>query len=298
MATKSRKSARKTARKRSATARVSPVRTAGRDRGKSSAQGVHLAPVPTEVALPAGAIYLYAISTDQTSSAVSLPGLGIDASGRVLGVPAGHYTAWISGIDAASFAQALEQNMENLDWLAEATLRHQNVITAIAGRSKSTLLPTRFGVVFSSVSALQDDIGQRKKEIARAAKHVEGCEEWGVKVFQEASGRAKTVFQTAASGSDYLRKKAAALGSSSGEDADLRAFAKDLRSVARDVARSGKVSAGQRGLQWQATFLVPRSKRKQWDNVLRKYAQQWGGERSIECTGPWPPYSFVASNHG
>jgi hypothetical protein len=31
--------------------------------------------------------------------------------------------------------------------------------------------------------------------------------------------------------------------------------------------------------------------------VLRKYAQQWGEERSIECTGPWPPYSFVSS-HG
>ena len=224
--------------------------------------------------------------------------MGIDASGRVIGVPAGPYTAWISGVDAASFAQSLEQNIENLDWLAEATLRHQNVITAIAGRSKSTLLPTRFGVVFSSIAALQEDIVQRRKEIARAAKHVEGCEEWGVKVFQDISGRTKTVFQTASSGSDYLRKKAAALGSSASDDSELRAFSKDLQSLARDVAKAGKVSAGQRGLQWQATFLVPRSKRKQWDNVLRNYAQQWGGERSIECTGPWPPYSFVASNHG
>jgi hypothetical protein len=229
---------------------------------------------------------------------VSLPVLGIDASGRVIGVPAGPYTAWISGIDAVSFAQALEQNIENLDWLAEATLRHQNVITAIASRSAETLLPTRFGVVFSTVSALQEDIANRKKEIARAAKHVEGCEEWGVKVFQETSSRAKTVFETASSGSDYLRKKAAALSSASGEDADLRQFAQGLESVARNVAKAGKVSSGQRGLQWQATFLVPRQKRKQWDNVLRKYAQRWDGERSIECTGPWPPYSFVTSNHG
>jgi hypothetical protein len=215
-----------------------------------------------------------------------------------MGIPAGPYTAWISGIDAASFAQALEQNIENLDWLAEATLRHQNVITAIASRAKETLLPTRFGVVFSSISALQEDIANRKKEIAHAAKHVEGCEEWGVKVFEDTSSRAKTVFETAASGADYLRQKAAALGSSPKDDTDIRAFAKDLQSIARDVAKSGKVSSGQRGLQWQATFLVPRSRRKQWDNVLRTYAQRWGGERSIECTGPWPPYSFVASNHG
>jgi hypothetical protein len=36
------------------------------------------------------------------------------------------------------------------------------------------------------------------------------------------------------------------------------------------------------------------AKRKQWDNVLRRYATEWGAERSIECTGPWPPYSFVS----
>jgi hypothetical protein len=228
---------------------------------------------------------------------VRLPGWGIDASGPVLGIPAGPFTAWISAIDAASFARALEQNLENLDWLAEATLRHQNVITAISGRSKDTLLPTRFGVVFSTVRALQEDIARRKKEIARASQHVEGCEEWGVKVFQGTSSAAKTVFKTAASGADYLRKKAAALGSDVGDEESLRAFALDLRSTARDVAKSGKVSGGQRGLQWQATFLVPRAKRKQWDNLLRKYAQQWDGERSIECTGPWPPYSFVASEN-
>jgi hypothetical protein len=225
-----------------------------------------------------------------------LPIIGIDGAGQVIGVPLAGFTAWVSAIDAKSFAEALEQNMENLDWLAEATLRHQRAVTAIAHSAPRTLLPTRFGVVFSALAALEQDIRTRGKDLARAATKVEGCEEWGVKVFQ-AARPTSTIFKTASSGSDYLRKKAAALDDGSGPDESIRAFSAELQKVARDAAQSGKVSSGQKGLQWQATFLVPRAKRKQWDNVLRKYAQHWGEERSIECTGPWPPYSFVTSDH-
>jgi len=223
---------------------------------------------------------------------------GVDGSGRITALPSGPITAWISSVDAASFASALEQNIENLERLAEATLRHQKSVAAIAERSPKTLLPTRFGVVFSSIEALQQDLAARQKSILAAAKRVEGCEEWGVKVFQIAPRRSNAAFKTASSGSEYLQKKAASLGDqNSGPDAETQAFARRLAAIARGVARSGKVSSGQRGLQWQATFLVPRSRRKAWDNFLRTYAQRWAEERQIECTGPWPPYSFVTESN-
>ena len=57
---------------------------------------------------------------------------------------------------------------------------------------------------------------------------------------------------------------------------------------------AGKVSSGQRDLEWQASFLVPRAHRRQWDATLAEFATRWSGMRRIECTGPWPPYSFVA----
>lgn len=218
---------------------------------------------------------------------------GIDASGRITGIPAGAFTAWASAIDARGFAESLERNIENLDWLAEATLRHQNAINAIAAGNKETLLPTRFGVVFSSAEALVDDVTRRAEELQGSAKRVAGCEEWGVKVFHVSSPTSRAAFRTASSGADYLRKKAAALSTDGASDGALQAFSRDLAKVARASSQSGKVSSGQKGLQWQATFLVPKAKRKQWDNVLRRYATEWGEERSIECTGPWPPYSFV-----
>jgi hypothetical protein len=249
--------------------------------------------VANGVTLPAGPVYLYAITAGRSAAPRSLNASGIDASGRIAGIPAGAFTAWASAIDARGFAESLERNIENLDWLAEATLRHQNAINAIAAVSKDTLLPTRFGVVFSSAEALVEDVARRAKELQASAKRVAGCEEWGVKVFHVASPATRTAFKTASSGADYLRKKAAALSTDGANDGAIQAFARDLATVARASTPSGKVSSGQKGLQWQATFLVPVAKRKQWDNTLRRYATEWGEERSIECTGPWPPYSFV-----
>jgi hypothetical protein len=45
---------------------------------------------------------------------------------------------------------------------------------------------------------------------------------------------------------------------------------------------------------WQATFLVPRAKRRQWDQTLKNFVERWDGQRRIEVNGPWPPYSFVS----
>jgi hypothetical protein len=250
--------------------------------------------VANGVGLPAGPVYLYAITAGKISTPRSLNASGIDASGRITGVPAGSFTAWASAIDAHGFAESLERNIENLDWLAEATLRHQNAINAIAATTEETLLPTRFGVVFSSAEALVEDVARRAKGLAASAKRVAGCEEWGVKVFHVGSPSARAAFKTADSGADYLRKKAAALSTDGASDDAIRSFARALAKVARASSQTGKVSSGQKGLQWQATFLVPTSKRKQWDNILRRYATEWGEERSIECTGPWPPYSFVS----
>src|SRR4051812_5916358 len=113
-------------------ARVLARRAAGRGRGQESARGLHVASISDPIKLPAGAVYLYAITADKQTRPTKLSIIGINGSGQVIGVPLAGFTAWISSIDAASFAAALEQNMENLDWLAEATLRHQRAVTAIA----------------------------------------------------------------------------------------------------------------------------------------------------------------------
>jgi hypothetical protein len=61
-----------------------------------------------------------------------------------------------------------------------------------------------------------------------------------------------------------------------------------------EVSDGGKISAGQRGLQMQSSLLLKRGNRKKLEATLKKYSDQWADSGRIECTGPWPPYSFVS----
>jgi hypothetical protein len=233
-------------------------------------------------------IYLYGISSPGRAG-LKLP--GIDGVAPVEASRIGGFTAWISRVDAKEFGAELAQRMENLDWLANASVRHQRVVGALA--AKITVLPARFGTVFVSEDSLQSHITELKPTLAKRLKHLDGADEWGVKLFRRAQAAATV---DASSGADYLRQKAALLKKDGPRelDADVVAFAKALQSVARDSRPAGKASSGQSDLEWQASFLVPRSRRKQWDAVLKEYASRWGAQREIECTGPWPPYSFVS----
>jgi hypothetical protein len=199
---------------------------------------------------------------------------------------------WISRVNRGEFADRLPENMENLEWLASAGVRHQKVVGAIA--AVTGILPARFGTVFLSEAGLHDDVQSRKPALSASLERITGAEEWGVKVFVGDRPPQSTV--TAKSGKDYLQRKAKLLQPRSMRrpNKELESLARELRRVSLDRAMTGKVSGGQRGLEWQASFLVRRNRRKQFHQLLKRFATRWGDSRRIECTGPWPPYSFVS----
>jgi Gas vesicle synthesis protein GvpL/GvpF len=238
------------------------------------------------------ALYLYGVSPLMPLTArpkITEP--GIDGEHRVEAIACAGLLCWITRVNANEFAAELNRKMEELEWLAESSVRHQRVVSSICART--TLLPTRFGTVFLSENSLASDIDARKKNLFAAFKRVADADEWGVKVFLTAAPQAAVV--DAKSGRDYLEKKAKAIAASGkpAPDEEIGKFSAELQKIASASAHSGKVSSGQQGLQWQASFLLPRSRRKQWDTVLKKYAERWAGSRRIESSGPWPPYSFV-----
>ena len=69
-----------------------------------------------------------------------------------------------------------------------------------------------------------------------------------------------------------------------------------LGDIAEESAPAGRISSGQRGLLFQTSLLVKRANRQQLESVLKKFSRQWSETRRIECTGPWPPYSFVSQD--
>jgi hypothetical protein len=124
-------------------------------------------------------------------------------------------------------------------------------------------------------------------------KRIDGTEEWGVKLFLNPDPPASPI--EVSSGRDYLRAKATMVQVKKSKqlDPDVVEFVRELQAIAADSAPAGKVSTGQPKLEWQASFLVRKKDRPKWDKMLKRYATRWADRREIQCTGPWPPYSFV-----
>lgn len=238
------------------------------------------------------AIYLYGLTRE--TRALPPDTKGVDALAIVETVPCGGYFCWISRVNRAEYSDQLQQNMENLEWLASASVAHHRVVGEIAKLAE--ILPARFGTVFLNEQSLLDDVKRRNKSLAKAFDRISGTEEWGVKVFANAPPPSPAVI--AKSGKDYLLKKSAALEARKERkpDPELDAFAKALGQVALDEVHGGKFSGAQRDLQFQASYLIPRKQREKFHAVLKQYANKWHDAHRIECAGPWPPYSFVSSD--
>ena len=238
--------------------------------------------------------YLYGIS----KGAEFAPRVvGIDGESALKSVSASGLTAWYSAVAADEFGEGLASKMDDLEWLAATSVRHQRAVAAIA--EHATIVPARFATVFTSIDSLKRHVAQHRSATLAALKRIDGAEEWGIKVFRRAAGGVASApaATSAASGREYLQKKASLQRrpSGAGLDEDVIEFAEALGAVAQEAAPAGKLSSTQRDLEWQATFLVKRTSKPQWETVLRKYASQWSDSREIECSGPWPPYSFVSA---
>lgn len=247
---------------------------------------------PRPAVTPGYVLYFYGI-TRILPATVSAE--GADGIAPVEALPCAGLVCWASRVSRTEFADRLAENMENLEWLAAASVRHQRVVGEIAART--AILPARFGTVFLSEASLEAHVRKNKRSLLSAFRRIADADEWGVKVFAVAQRSAPAL--RAASGTEYLRRKATALETARGTlDPDVRSFAQALRRIAQASAAGGKVSGGQRDLEWQASFLLRRSRQKQWRAVLDRFAARWQKSRRIECTGPWPPYSFVSTDGG
>ena len=239
-----------------------------------------------------GALYLYGISRAAEKQTPRATNRGIDGEHAVQALRCGDFVCWVSTVDHAAFAEALERNKENLEWLALHSVRHQQVVGEVAART--TMVPARFGTFFSGEAALLKDVQGRKSALVKVFKKISDSDEWGVKVFA-APGPKPVASVKAKSGREYLQQKAATIKKRPDRSSpELQEFAHELEKVAAGSAPSGRVSGSQPDLLWQATFLVSRGRRQQWEKVLQDYVERWDGLRRIELSGPWPPYSFVS----
>src|SRR5439155_14641743 len=87
------------------------------------------------------ALYLYGISKPSGAKAGKITAAGMDGVHPVQSLTCGEFICWVSAVDRASFSDAVNSNLENLEWLALHGVRHQQVVSEIfAGH---TLIPAR-----------------------------------------------------------------------------------------------------------------------------------------------------------
>ena len=243
----------------------------------------------------APAIYLYAVSQAPGERVPEISAEGIDGTAPVEALRCGMYVCWISRVAKAEFGDDLTERMQDLEWLATAGLRHQRVVAEIS--KHATALPARFGTVFLSEESLARHVKERLEVFQQAFERVADADEWGIKVFAERKTAAPSLHK-ASSGTDYLKKKSELLQPRrSGKlDEEVQGLITDLDKLAVASSPGGKASAGQPGLLWHGSFLIRRKDRKKLEAALKKYASEWASSRRIDCSGPWPPYSFVGEH--
>jgi hypothetical protein len=238
------------------------------------------------------ALYVYGV-TEIPSKPFTVNSEAVDGLGTVEPIPEGGYLCWASRVNRQEFALDLQQNMQNLEWLAACSIRHQKVLSEIGEITQ--VLPARFGTVFLSPETLLTDFREKLPNLREVFRRIADADEWGIKIFGTAQARTSAAV-TASSGVDYLKQKSAALQNSSAarRDEETEAFGEELASISEASVPGGKASSGQPGLLWSASFLVKRTQKKRFDQLLKRYAEQWAGTRRIDVSGPWPPYSFVS----
>lgn len=235
-------------------------------------------------------LYVYGL----TRNAIAPPRVaGVDGGSSVEPLDCAGLVCWISRVPRSQFADNLSKQMQDLDWLAQAGIRHQRVVSAIA--ESTDILPARFATVFLSENSLAFDLRGRKRTLLADFRKIQDSEEWGIKVFS-VPPKAELPPANSRTGKDYLKAKAAGLKGRQGKsfNGDLERFSQELRDIAVDTAQGGTLSGGQRGLQFETSLLLKRCDRKKFDALLRKFSKEWAGIRQIEYSGPWPPYSFVS----
>ena len=242
-------------------------------------------------------VYFYGVTLPQKKAGAveEISAVGIDGSAQVVSKEVAGLVCWSSRVSRRDFADKLAENMENLDWLSVAGVRHQKAVSEISRHA--TILPARFGTIFLTLESLEQDVKRRKPALLRDLKRFQESDEWGIKVFALPQARPAIV---ASSGADYLKQKAAQQARKAGEgavSAEIKKFAAAARKISTaSVESAGSISAARPDLEWQASFLIRRSKQKQLQTFLKRFSDAWEGKRRIECTGPWPPYSFVGKS--
>ena len=205
--------------------------------------------------------------------------------------------------------RAIAAGLRDIDWVGACAAGHERVVEYVARRH--TVVPAKLFTLFASERRALADARRMQARLARIAKRVGGCAEWGVRVHVDeraarASARRRATEQSSRSGSGkgfLLMKKA----EHEGVDDTLRSARREANHAFDAVSATARESLRRPAVTRElaarvlldAVFLVPTTDARTFTASVRRASASLAKNGCIvTLTGPWPPYHFVASAPG
>jgi hypothetical protein len=261
--------------------------------------------------------YVYGIvGSDGSQPTEGLPEEGIDSSYPVYALPYQAIQAVVSEVSLQEFGQEeLESNLNDIKWVEAKVLAHQRVLEAVL--ASRTLIPMRFCTIYQSESRVQEMLAQHYDDFVETLAHLEGKQEWGVKVYCDGKTLAKRVRET----SDRVKELKAEMEQKSSGAAYFfkkkvdEAISEEVERVSDEQAQhshdrlsghaeeavinplqSKDLTGREEAMVLNGAYLVPEERLAAFRTELESLAEEYSDLGfSYEMTGPWPPYNFVST---
>ncbi|WP_037408861.1 GvpL/GvpF family gas vesicle protein [Candidatus Solirubrobacter pratensis] len=193
---------------------------------------------------------------------------------------------------AAPFsAGELQQRLEDMETLASLARAHDAVLEAAFDRGD--VVPFRMGTLYETPQAIRDMLAAETDRFAAVLTRLHDKAEWGVKAFL-APPRSEP---SPSSGTEYLARRRAQRDQteeSSEAAADVHArLAEYAAGAVLSRLQDRGVSGRDTEMVLNGSYLVPRAEAADFAALVEALGREHQG-LTLELTGPWPPYHFVA----
>jgi hypothetical protein len=233
----------------------------------------------------------------------------------------GGLAALVSRVPLAEYDDdRLREHLEDIDWVERTARAHEGVLERAL--THATIVPLRLCTLYRDLDGVRRLLHERAEELSENLAAVDGCTEWGMKLFVEPGalesprGAEDEMFSadvaeapagSERSGADYLARRQRERTLATQADELRTRCAEEIHRALAEVAREARVNPVQRPelhgreeeMLLNAAYLVPRDRAKQLHEAVERLREEWQGRGFLlELTGPWPPYNFVSGQAG
>jgi hypothetical protein len=260
--------------------------------------------------MPQG-LYLFCLAWLNRLPPLPLEGRGLDGSPLQV-ISFKHLAAVYCSVPLEDFCgPEAERQLQDLTWIGPRVIRHQDVVAGIM--LHSSVLPVRFGTIFTSSDNLDKVLQQHHDTIVQFLERIAHQEEWAVKGLLDRAGAKERLYSLQLA-REAKRLEALPPGRRYFQEQHLRAAGDqelqrwlqeicrelwtDLLNYASEVRKrrllSRKATGSDKEMILNWAYLVPERAVPDFRTRIREANALWAHRGLVlECTGPWPPYSFT-----